>query len=100
MLLLHIRLFLSLSFIVLKALRWLVLYEWELRGFGVEAQPAIELVPLGAKLSLPILLLLLLLLGCHSQLLELLTVHFHVGADDLVGYRRDSLVPVLLLGAV
>ena len=88
------------SFIVLESLGWLVLDEWELRWLLLHAESPIDLVPLGAQLALSILLLLLFLLGCNGQLLELLAIDFHVGADHLVGYRRDGLVPMLLLRAV
>ena len=46
------------------------------------------------------MLLLLLLLGSHCELLELISVHFHVRSDDLVRDRSHSLVPMLLLGAI
>ena len=88
------------SFVVLESLGWLVLDEWELRWLLLHAESPIELVPLGAQLALSILLLLLFLLSCNGQLLELLAIDFHVGADHLVGNRRDGLVPMLLLRAV
>ena len=85
------------SVLVLEAFRWLVLNEGELRLGLLEAQAPIEQLPLGTVLLLAILLLLLLLLGCHCELLKLVSVHFHVRADDLVRDCSHSLVPVLLL---
>ena len=40
------------------------------------------------------------LLGGHGQLFKLVTIHLHVGANNLVGDRGNRLVPVLLLRAV
>lgn len=76
---------------------WLVLHQRELRGFGLHSEAPVQLVPLRTIVPLLAKLLLLFLLGRNCEFFELIPVHLHVGANDLVCDCGHSLVPVLLL---
>lgn len=85
---------------VLETLGWLVLHEREVRFLLFNSKAPVKNFPLSCNIALPCLLLLLLLLRLHGQLFELVTIHLHVRADDLVCDGCNCLVPVLLLGAI
>lgn len=61
---------------------------------------AVQLLPLLCIVLLLLLPLALLLLGLDCQLFKLVTVHFHVGADDTVRNCGNCCIPVLVLAAV
>ena len=86
--------------ILLKSLRWLELDQWELRKLFSQSVATIQNVPLVLILFLLIRFLFLFRLGLYCQFLELIAIHFNVGAHNLICYSRYSLIPVLLLGAV
>ena len=88
------------SVLWLKSFGRLVLDKWEVRLRFFDSKATIQEFPLGSIVLLPILFLFLLLLRGHGQLLKLITIHFHVAANDLIGDGSHRLVPVLLLGSI
>ena len=78
----------------------MVLNQREGRFLSFYPEALIQDIPLLFDLILSILLLFLLLLRLNCELFELVAIHFHVGAYDLVSDGGYGLIPVLLLRAV
>ena len=76
------------------------MYQWELRLSFFNTYSAIQHLPLLSLLFLFLSFLFLIMLSSNGQLFKLFSVHFHVGADDLISDRGHSLVPMLLLGSI